>query len=78
MRDFRVYIGYNECTEPEVVLRDEQVLITDADGAVLWDDLDDIAEFLNERKFTVILPWMGDRRLIRNEDSKWFIEERTD
>jgi hypothetical protein len=75
-RPYVIYIGYDECADSLVNLPAE-TFVSDEDGAGLYEP-DSLAHLLNSlpEECTIVLPWMGHYRLVRNRRGKWHTEYR--
>lgn len=75
-RPYILWVGYETDLEPSVILP-ENIAGTDEDGGGEYD-ISHLAEYLNgdSSKYQVVLPWIGGKRVRRNERGEWYVEER--
>ena len=73
-RPYTLFVGSDETGQAEDI--PEEAFVEDYDGAAMYD-AEGVAEMLNNREdLTVVLPWMGDKRVCRDPEGKWFTEHR--
>jgi hypothetical protein len=78
MRDPHVFfIGYYQDGDPLAILPEETYASDNSGGGDYQIEV--VADLLNGDYLTeLILPWMGDKRLLRDVNGKWSVQTRAE
>lgn len=72
---YRLLIGYGHDHETITDLPEEMPL-EDSDGGSALNAFE-VADRLNQNyRLSIVLPWMGDYRPVRDETGRWYVEYR--